>query len=920
MVIRVVLAAALSLSLAAAAEQAGPALPTPEEFLGFPVGTDRKLADYNQVVEYLRTLDTASDRLQLQELGKTTLGNTMVMAVISAPRNLEQALLYKDMARRLSDPRGMDTAEAERIIREGQVIVLITCNIHSTEIAASQMAMELAHLLATTEDPHLLRNMQNVILLLVPSLNPDGQLMEVDWYRKNLGTRFEGGRMPWLYHHYAGHDNNRDFFMLSLAETRQINRVLYHEWFPQIYLDEHQMGATGPRLFVPPFADPLARNIPPLIWRAAALVGANMALRAEQAGQAGVIDSYAYDGYWPGGSMNTAWWKNVVGLLTEMASARMATPIYVDESELAGERKGLPEYKAQINFPNPWRGGWWRLRDIVDYEMTASLSLLETASRHREDFLRGMHTLASDAIRRGGEEAPYAWAIPPDQHDPLAAATMVDLFREHGVEAHQASGELALAGRSWPAGTVFFLMDQPYRGFVQEMMERQKFPEIRPADGAPVYRPYDVTGWTLPLQMGVRAEPVEQPVPSEARASMVRLTARPAAPPGWGEVRQADRPDAAWLAIPHSTNEASAAINRLLKAGNRVYLAGSPFDSGGRRHDPGTILVAADKASLEVAQQAARDLSVGAEALGPLEGTGASIPVLELRAPRVALYKPWAASMDEGWTRLVLERAEFPFESLSNADIASHKGPGLREKFDVIVLPDVDRDVIVDGKPKPSDPTSRYFVPLPDEYAGGIGAEGARSLQSFVAEGGTLIALDSSAMLPISDFNVPARNVLESVKGDQFSCPGSLLKIDVDTLHPVGYGMPPRAAAYFADGPAFATVIPGGGQERRVIARYPDEPLLESGWIRGEELLRRRAAAVDLSLGKGRVILLGLRVQHRSQTHGTFKLLFNAIHYGASSPATLPAREGRVNPGDPAAAPAASGSGRRAPSPPSSGD
>ena len=879
----VAVAMSLGAAVGLAQEIAPPPPPSPDAFLGYRLGEDRKLADYHQIVEYLKVLDKASDRLELHRLGRTTLDNEMVMAAISAPRTLEQSLRYREMARKLADPRGVPQEESERIIREGQVIVLVTCNIHSVEIAASQMAMELAYELATTEDPRLLGHLQNVILLLVPSLNPDGQLMEVEWYRKHLDTPHEGGRMPWLYHHYAGHDNNRDFFMLALAETRLINRVLYHEWFPQIYLDEHQMGSSGPRLFVPPFSDPLNQNIPPLIWRMADLIGTNMALRLEQEGRPGVIDSYAYDGYWPGGSMNTAWWKNVVGVLTEMASARMASPIYVDENELAGARKGLPEYRAQINFPNPWKGGWWRLRDIIDYELTATLSLIETASIHREDFLRGMHEMAAAQVGHGKTRPPYAYVVPPQQHDPPTTAAMVEILREGGVEAHHSNRDLTLDGRIWPAGSIFFLMDQPYRPYLKEMMEKQVYPEIRPAEGAAPFRPYDVTGWTLPLQMGVSWAAVQEPVGQQAREALVKLTGQAPAPNEAVVVQNAGRTDLRYYAISHDTNNASRAINRLLDAGLEVHLAAAPFDAEGRRFESGTILVMADPKGASEVRQAVADMAVGAVALGGL-GAGPAPPTRQLRRARLGLYKPWAASMDEGWTRLVLERAGFRHEALDNASI---KSGGLAQRYDVILLPDVEREVIVDGKPKSSDATARYFVPLPGEYAGGIGTEGVKKLEEFVREGGTLVALDSSSMLPIQDFNVPVRNVLESVKADEFSCPGSLLRIALDTSHPVAYGMPAEAAGYFAEGPAFATQIPGGGQARAVIARYPEGPLLLSGWIRGEGLLARRAAAVEVGLGKGRVILMGLRVQHRSQTHGTYKLLFNAIHYGASSAATL---------------------------------
>jgi len=397
------------------ASAAGAAIPSPSEFLGIPVGADRVLADYRQVASYFRALDAAAPRLEVEVLGKTTLGEDMFMAVVSSEANLKNLARIREVARRLADPRGLSEAEAAALVREGKVVLLITCNIHSTEIGASQMAMEWAHALATAADAETKRRLDNVVLLLVPSLNPDGQIMETEWYRKNLGTRYEGSRMPWLYHHYVGHDNNRDWFMLTQKETRALSRAVYSRWFPQVWLDEHQMGPVGPRIFVPPYAEPVSPVIHPLVWREVNLIGSAMAMRLEQAGKSGVIYGYSYDAYWPGGTKNTAWFKNISGLLTEVASARLATPISLPRGELSGGRKGLIEYGAQTNFPNPWPGGTWRLRDVMDYERIASDAILEACADHREDFLRNALARARAAI--AAFSAKDAYRIPAEQRD-----------------------------------------------------------------------------------------------------------------------------------------------------------------------------------------------------------------------------------------------------------------------------------------------------------------------------------------------------------------------------------------------------------------------------------------------------------------------------------------------------------------------
>src|SRR5688572_12762590 len=405
----------IGLVLSAVCAVATATAPSPSDFLKFEVGADRKVADYRQIVSYFRALDAASPRVEVVSLGKTTLGEDMIMAIISSEANVANSKRLRDISRRLAGPRGLSDADANALVREGKLVLLITCNIHSTEIGASQMAMEWAHALATAEDAETKRRLDNVVLLLVPSLNPDGQILETEWYRKNLGTRFEGSRMPWLYHHYTGHDNNRDWFMLTQKETRAMSRVMYHDWFPQVFLDEHQMGSTQPRIFVPPYAEPVDPDIHPLIWREVNLIGANMALRLEQAGKSGVIYGYSFDAYWIGGTRNTGWWKNITGLLLETASARIASPVYIEPNELRGGAKGLVDYKATINHPNPWKGGWWRMRDIMDYERIASDALLELASRYREDLLRNVAIRARAAMAtvKPGE----AYRIPKEQRD-----------------------------------------------------------------------------------------------------------------------------------------------------------------------------------------------------------------------------------------------------------------------------------------------------------------------------------------------------------------------------------------------------------------------------------------------------------------------------------------------------------------------
>jgi hypothetical protein len=761
---RTLLLAILFLSVHSSAQNK---IQTPPEFLGFEVGADRKLADYKQISDYLRALDAASGRLEVRSLGKTTLGADMIMAVVSSEENIRNLEKYREIARKLADPRGLTPAQIDGYVREGKLILLVTCNIHATEIGSSQMAMEWAHQLVTAQDPTTKQRLNDVILLLVPSLNPDGQTMVTEWYRKHVGTKFEGGMMPYLYHHYVGHDNNRDWYMLTQKETQNVSRAVYQEWFPQFWLDEHQMGSNGPRIYVPPNADPVAKLVHPLVHRGNNLLGSNMAWRLEEAGKSGVVSSYVFDAYWIGGTRNTGWWKNMFGVLTEVASARIASPLDVAPTELEGGGKGLVDYRQQVNFPNPWPGGTWRLRDIMDYELIISNATLESTSKYREDFLRGVARMAQDAVRSATPGECYRISL-DGQRDPATALRLVALLKAHNVEIL----------RSKDNRTFLIPLAQPYGKFVREMLDVQRYPEVKPAAGSGILEPYDVTTWSLPLMMGV--EVAKTSISAQEQGTFVPLSNQPSTEP---------------------------------------------------------------------------------------------VPTRSQR--KVGIYKPFVPSMDEGWTRFILEQRKFNVKSIENPAIKSGK---LNDNFDVIIVPDIGKDIILEGKPQ----REGYWEELPPDYAGGIGKDGAKTLKTFVENGGTLITLAKSAELVISEFNLPVKNPLLNAKDAEFNAPGTLLRVLMDPKHPVTSGM--TEAAAFVDAPIyFQTSAPTPDVGRTVLAWYPDDQrdILLSGWIHGAEKLERKAAAVAFTLGKGRIVMFGFRPQHRAQTEGTFPLLFNAIDWEA---------------------------------------
>lgn len=822
-------------------------VPTPSEFLGFEVGADRKLADYRQIASYFKALAaTAPDRIELETLGKTTLGEEMIMAVISSPENLHNKEHYKEIARKLADPRGLSKEQIDALAADGKTILLLTCNIHSTEIGSSQMAMEWAYKLATAQDSETKRRLDSSIVLLIPSLNPDGQIMVTEWYRKYVGTKYEGGPMPYLYHHYVGHDNNRDWYMLTQIETQNVNRMVYHEWFPQFWLDEHQMGYYGPRIYIPPNADPVAKLVNPLIHRGNNLMGATMGWRLEEAGKSGVIYGYSFDAYWPGGTRNTGWWKNMFGVLTEVASARIATPIDISPTELQGGTKGLITYEQQINFPNPWPGGTWRLRDIMDYELLVSDAALETVANYRQEMLRGVANMANQAIQTA--DANEFWRIPrDDQRDPITASRLAALMVEHGVDVRLSADKK----------TFLIPTAQPYGRFVEEMLGEQRYPEVKPAPNSGILEPYDVAAWSLPLMMGVKAGKVKISADEQKSATALRDVSWP---------DSGLNGNGPYYSTPDDKNNVAALINAMQKAGGQVFISRAA-------NQPATAIFAANPQLAANAQK----LHLRLQAM-PALPAGAT----QLKPVRVAIYKSYVPSLDEGWTRFLLEQYGFAVKNIENKEV---RAGNLNAAWDVIILPDSTREAVVEGKPG----REGYFEELPPEYAGGIGKEGLRALHEFVEKGGTLIALARAAdILTGEEFNLPVRNVLaggvterRGVSTAEFNIPGSLLRVYLDTNHPVAWGLPSEVAGFYDSPIAFQTSAPGAEIQRSVIAWYPDnaKDILISGYAHGEERLERKAAAVSFIKGKGKIVMFGFRVQHRAQTEGTFQLLFNAIYW-----------------------------------------
>jgi hypothetical protein len=831
----------------------------PEEFLGHKVGADRKLADYDQIQKYFAILDQESEKIKVLTIGESTLGKPMIMAVITSESNMAELDRYRDITRKLRDARNVTSQQARDLAREGKAILLITCSLHATEIAASQMSMEFAYNLVTGNTPFDIdKVLEDVIVLLSPTINPDGEQMVTEWYRKYVGTKYEGSSMPWLYHHYAGHDNNRDWFMFNLPESRAVTKVLYHDWIPQIHIDEHQMGSTGARLFVPPFDNPPVPTVHPLVWRGVGLLGMKMSYDLQQQDFKGVVHGRSFTGWWIGACDDTSWLHNSIGLLSEMASVKTATPIYIEPNELPDSY-----VEKRMQFPDPWPGGWWRLRDIVEYELALSNSLVKSAYLNKEDFLYNFYKMNKDAIEVHPKGGPYAFVVPENQRDYPTTLRMLEILRLGGVEIHQAEADFVADGKLYTAGSFVVDLSQPYRPYAQALLEKQEYPDMRQYPGGPPIPPYDNAGWTLPLQMGVSCDRIDTPLQAQLKA-LDSIPHPEITPPSQ---------QAAYILLDSKSNAAYTAAFSLLEKGAEIYRTKNPVHTGSIHACPGSFLIVNDSKVQSQLPETLSSLHLQAHGLDDITGLEKS----SLKLPRVGLYQSWKSNMDEGWTRYVLDDLEISYTTLHNKDFKSEKKLG--ERFDVIIFADENPDIIIEGKPKPGTPYARTYTEGPPEYEGGIGKEGVEALKNFIAGGGRLITLNNASSFAIAEFSPPVRNVLENVSRDTFFCPMSILSIEVNNLEPIGYGMPAKAAAVFSRSLAFQTSIPTGEWDRSVVASFPKDDVLLSGWLLGEDTISRQPAVVDTRFKQGRLILIGVRCQHRAQSHGTYKFLLNGILY-----------------------------------------
>jgi zinc carboxypeptidase len=858
-------------------------LPTPESVFGFAPGADYKLFTYEQSIGYFKKLAAASKYIELVEAGRTSEGRVMYFALISTPENLSRIDRYREIAQRLAHPQGLSEAEAHALAREGRAIVHLDGGLHSTEVAGAQQTPLLAYdlLSGATDghDPLTASILQNVIVMLWPTINPDGQQIVAEWYMKNVGSPYELSRVPRLYQEYVGHDNNRDAYMLNMIESRVIEHA-WRQWEPHIVYTQHQSGPFPTRIWLPPFSEPVGADAPYLMSREVNMIGMAIAKGLEEKGQVGATHmGTAFDAWYPGYVDYAPNFKNIPAFWTETALYQYATPHTYTIDEFP---EALRDLRPRSLYASPWPPGLWRLRDAVDYMETASLSVLEFASKYKESLLFDRYKAGIDQIARGAAQPPYAYVVPQQQRDPVAAVELLRRLAFGGVRVYQLTSEAALGASGPPlaAGTWIIPADQEFAAMAREVLDVQHYPDLREYPGGPPERPYDAAGWTLPLQMGVTVIPAARPLPDDVRRRMKLLGPPPGARVTPTPYNLADAPDAApfdsvpgigfnasaaaaaivpppgrvtgsgrALAVDPAQNNSYRAINRAFKAGASVqFIAGADRGTGPRYAIDG------------LSETAERDLVTSlALAASRTSDTG-----VRVRQPRIAIFQPWTASMDEGWTRWLFEQYGFPFVTLHPEDF---RAP-LAGNVDVIVIAD-DARVPIGGARE----GGRGGATRP-EYAYALSADDLQRFDQFIRGGGTLVCLNNASTFAIERLKLPVKNVVSGLKSEEFFLRGSIVEVVPDATHPIMAGLPPKTAVFADNSPVFETL---DGFKGRVLARYQESgsPLL-SGYLIGEQYLQGKAAALDVDVDAGHVVLIGFRPEWRDQPFGTFKVLFNA--------------------------------------------
>jgi hypothetical protein len=867
-------------------------IPAPEQYFGFKIGADGELARYPKILDYFQLLAKQTNRVKYEELGKTTMGNSYPLLRISSPENLAKFDRLVEINRRLADPRGLSEAEAQKLALEGKPFYFLYATIHSTEVSNGQAIINIVHRLATDTSAPVKEILDNSVVLMVPSQNPDGQVLVIDHWYKTKGTPF-ARVFPDLYHKYVGHDDNRDWFMFTQKETRMNIEYVQNKYKPIITHDMHQQGGNGARIFVPPFTEPFDPNMHPLLRIQQGTVGQAMAHALLSEGKEGVAWEDAYDMWSPARQYMV--YHGQPRILTEIANSNLADPVK------SADGKPIGWQDSRAHFPVPYTKNTWTLGQQVDYGVTVAFAGMTHVAKYGHDWLMNFYRVNRDMAN--GMVGPYAYVVSAEQRDNYGLYEMLDILQFGAVEIHRATAAFSANGKQYPAGSFVVKTAQPYGAFANTMLSRQDYPDLRLFPGGPPEPPYDVTGHTLWMLTGVSVDAVAKPfdAPLELVKKVAPMTAAIAA-----------KPKGAYLIGPESYGTFKM-VSQLQKANVPVYRASKTFD----KFAPGTWVIPSTAASLPIVEKFGKELGIavsGVDAAPSVDG--------ERLKPntKVGLYKA-AGNMPAGWQMWMLEQYGINHEVMKSQDFAGD----LNAKYDVIILPS--------GTTKPrmlNGLNAKTNDPAEWSWAFGIGDQGWKNLKAFVENGGTLLAIGTAVETTRDLFDLPIEKSLpqaaprfgggqggggaatgtpanvDAALKDAFSsparlmqtlrdrvadpeslfyCPGSLLNNEFDVNNPVAWGMPSAWPVFFDDDQAYR-LRPGFGVDTQVVSRYPRQNVLASGWLLGEDYLKDQANIISFKIGKGTVVTYGSQIDFRAQPRATWKLIFNAIFHGPATPVT----------------------------------
>jgi hypothetical protein len=868
-------------------------IPSPKEHFGFNIGDDYRLANYTQTEAYFNKLAKVSDRVKVEEIGKTEEGRNQYMLIISSPANLKKLSSYKEISQKLARAEDLSDEQAKALAMEGKAVVWIDGGLHANETVATQQLIELYYRLLSGEDQETNRILDDVIILL-SQVNPDGQELMSDWYMMEQDVTKRNMNIPRLYQKYIGHDNNRDFYMNNMKESTNISRQQYIEWMPQIVYNHHQTAPAGAVVAGPPYRDPFNFVYDPLLITGIDGVAASMINRLNAEGKPGYtrLSGSVYSTWWNGGLRTTPYFHNMIGILTEITGHPTPSSIPLVPQRL------IPSNAT----PFPVAPQKWNFRQSIDYSISLNYGILDYASRQGDQLLYNIYVMGRNAIQKGNRDhwtsmpkhttaiqkayekdtlAPKtiplkyydqvykdkslrdarAYVISADQPDFPTAVKFVNALIKSGISIHRATAPFTIEGKSYPAGSYVVKTNQAFRPHVMDMFEPQDHPNDFQYPGGPPVRPYDAAGWTLAFQMGVQFDRVLD----DFNGPLERLP--------YGQLQeppvQKVSPSAKGYVLATTVNNSYIVVNDLLKNGVEVFrltkqTANFPAGSFYVNASVKTIL---EKAGMTIGTQA--------HALNQVPGD-----MVRIKPGRIALFDKYGGSMHSGWVRWMMEQYHFPYQLVYPQDI--DKGD-LRSKFDVILfISDGIPAFANNAEPKRNPELKSETIPAAYRYMlGSLTAERSiPQLKEFMEKGGDIVTVGSATSLAYH-VGLPVENALSKVKSDQFYIPGSILRMTVDSLQQANYGIPAQVDVVFNNSPVFRLTETAKTQITP-LAWFDQQNALRSGWAWGQAHLKGGVAAFVAPVGKGRLYAFGPEITFRAQSHGTFKMLFNQLYTSRS--------------------------------------